>query len=138
MRDKYNFNVLKTFFAAIFIILISSNNCLTAQSKDSVKLILKPTIGLKDGATLFSADSAFNSQISTNKIIRDKADIAYQNNKSGAGNLKMTTPKQGSGTITESKDKNIKEKRKDKSKNSTKRERKVSYFSSEKRIPFYC
>ena len=102
MEKINNSNVLKTFRVSLFFVLYLLSSNTYAQTKDSANnKIPKPTIALKDGATLFSSDNAFNDQISSNKIIRDKADIAYQNNKSGAGNLKMATPKQGSGTITE-------------------------------------
>lgn len=76
---------------------------LNAQTQDSSK-VLKPTIALKDGATLFSADESFNGQVSTNKIIHEKADIAYQKNPKGTRGLEMTTPKPGSKTMSKSSD----------------------------------
>lgn len=89
----------------VFIFLFVSND-LCAQTKDSLGLVSKPTITLKDGATLFSTDKSFNNQVSSNKIIRDKADIAYQNNKNGVKSLEMKTPKKGSGTISKDTPKN--------------------------------
>lgn len=134
-----NSNVLKTFCVSLFfaLYLLSSNTY--AQTKDSANnKIPKPTIALKDGATLFSSDNAFNDQISSNKIIRDKADIAYQNNKKGVGNLKMTTPKQERGTITENselkKEKDLK-KEKEKEKSSEKKNKnKMSYIIANNKI----
>lgn len=118
-------NVLKTFYTGLFFILCFINGNFCAQAKDSAANIPKATIALKDGATVFSSDNAFNGQISSNKIIREKADIAYQNNKNGAKNIEMTTPKEGSGTVTKNNEpKKESDKKKGKDKSSDKKDKK--------------
>ncbi|MCX8525864.1 hypothetical protein OF897_18275 [Chryseobacterium formosus] len=117
----------KILFSVLLFILLSFTNTLFAQSKDSVAQLKmpKPTIALKDGATLFSADKSFNSQISDNKIVHDKASIANYDNKKDSKKLEMVTPKQSSRTVTKNTEtKKQKESNKEKDKNTEKREKK--------------
>lgn len=83
----------KTFISGLLFFFIL-NSELHAQSKDSAKhKISKATISLKNGATLYSADSVFNRQISANKIISEKAAVSYHENAKGDRTLKMSPPK---------------------------------------------
>ncbi|MCX8533818.1 hypothetical protein [Chryseobacterium luquanense] len=86
----------KILFSGLLFILLFFTNSFYAQSKDSVaqRNIPKPTIVLKDGATLFSTDDSFNGQISNNKIVHDKASIANQVKKNKSKTLEMVTPKE--------------------------------------------
>ncbi|MFY1046761.1 hypothetical protein [Chryseobacterium sp. GP-SGM7] len=104
MKKINNYNIVKAFFTGILLILISVSCNLQAQSKDSVKQIAKPSIILKDGATLFSADNSFNSQISDNKIVHDKASIARQDKKKDSKRLEMSTPKESDKKVGKDKD----------------------------------
>lgn len=116
----------KILFSGLLFILLSFTNSLYAQSKDSTtqRKILKPTIALKDGATLYSTDDSFNGQISNNKIIHDKMSIANQDKKNKSKTLEMVTPKEGNKKVTKNNE-TLKEtdKKKVKPKNSEKQEK---------------
>ncbi|RZJ50481.1 MAG: hypothetical protein EOO44_16310 [Flavobacterium sp.] len=53
-----------------------------AQKSDNPNKIEQVTVVLKDGAKLFSADEAFNSQVNSNLVILKNAEIIQQNNNS--------------------------------------------------------
>lgn len=117
----------KILFSGLLFVLLSFTNTLYAQSKDSVakRYNPKPTIALKDGATLFSTDKSFNSQISDNKIVHDKASIANRDNTKESKKLEMTSPKQSSTNVTKnSESKKEKQNKKEKEKNAEKKEKK--------------
>lgn len=103
----------KLLLAGVFFIFTFSK--INAQSKDSAK-ITKPSIALDSGATLFSTDSAFNRQISTNKILREKAEVSYRKDKNGGRILEMQPLKSDSINISERNNKADKNRKKVKQK----------------------
>lgn len=123
MKIAFNSKICAVHTAILLTVFCLSCSILKAQVKDSLKLIPKASISLKDGATLFSSDKSFNRQISNKKIIRGKAAVAYTKNKQGGKNLEMTEPRKGSGHITKD---SLKEK--EKGKPAKKDKKKVSYF----------
>lgn len=106
--DKF---AVKRVFKNLFFAVLLLGTMAEAQKKDSVDKVLKPTITLNQGATLFSSDPAFNNQISSKKIVRDHAEIVA-NNKKDSKNLQMKTPNPGAESMSDKKQLLDEEKRK--------------------------
>lgn len=99
---KTNYPLVTKAFISGLLFFFLINKKVHAQSKDSAnRQIPKASIALKDGAMLYSTDSAFNRQISANKIINEKAAVSYQKDKNGNKTLEMLTPKTDSAKAPE-------------------------------------